>query len=82
MDFKAALGPGGTISLPEWRDAAAAAQAGGAPQLPYVEFFDVSTDPYEMHNAAPSLPAATLAQLHAQLAALMTCSGSAACNQF
>ena len=44
------------------------------------EFYDRTTDPNELHAAAATLPAATLARLHATLAALRTCHGAAACT--
>ena len=63
---------------------AAAVDSGvsGAAPTPFVEYFDISVDPYEMTNAAANLSPSTAAQLHAQLQTLMTCVGTAACNQF
>jgi N-acetylglucosamine-6-sulfatase len=44
------------------------------------EYYDRTTDPDELHNTAAGLPAATLARLHATLAALRSCHGGAACT--
>jgi arylsulfatase A-like enzyme len=44
-----------------------------------VEFFDFTTDPYELTNTAAALSAARRAALAARLAALRACHGSAEC---
>ncbi|MGH2913890.1 MAG: sulfatase family protein [Solirubrobacteraceae bacterium] len=56
------------------------------PDLLYVEYtdgerelYDLRTDPFELHNIAPIVPAARLERLHAQLARLEICHGGAAC---
>ncbi len=43
------------------------------------EFYDLRTDPYELHNLAGSLPFTELATLHAELVRLQDCHGAAAC---
>jgi N-acetylglucosamine-6-sulfatase len=43
------------------------------------EFYDLSTDPYELDNIASQLPARRLAELHAELARLHGCHGGTAC---
>jgi arylsulfatase A-like enzyme len=43
------------------------------------EFYDLRTDPSELHNIAGSLPLPTLAQLHAELLAVETCHDGVSC---
>jgi len=43
------------------------------------EFYDLTSDPYEQHNVAATLPAVTVDQLHAAVTALETCRGAAGC---
>jgi N-acetylglucosamine-6-sulfatase len=43
------------------------------------EYYDRTRDPNELHNVAGSLPEATLARLHAALAALRTCHDARSC---
>jgi len=43
------------------------------------EYYDRSTDPGELNNTAATLPAATLAALHTDLAAMTSCRGQTAC---
>jgi N-acetylglucosamine-6-sulfatase len=43
------------------------------------EYYDHAADPYQVHNIAAQLPAATREQLHRQLTALTACHGAAAC---
>lgn len=43
------------------------------------EFYDLTSDPYEQHNVAATLPAVTVDQLHAAVTALQTCRGAAGC---
>jgi N-acetylglucosamine-6-sulfatase len=45
-----------------------------------VEFFDYTTDPYELVNKAETMDAALKAALHARLAALGQCQGNAQCE--
>ena len=45
-----------------------------------VEYVDYARDPYELVNAAASLPPAHRAALSARLAAVRGCAGSAACD--
>jgi arylsulfatase A-like enzyme len=58
------------------------------PQFLYVEyndgereFYDLRSDPYELHNIAGSLQASTLAELHTELLAMENCHDGAACWQ-
>jgi N-acetylglucosamine-6-sulfatase len=44
------------------------------------EYYDLRTDPLELHNVVHSLPAARLAVLHRELSALVACHGAAACD--
>jgi hypothetical protein len=59
-----------------------AAAATAVAATPFVEYFDVAADPYEMTNAAGSLAPTVAAALSAQLAAFRTCVGTAACNKY
>jgi N-acetylglucosamine-6-sulfatase len=43
------------------------------------EFYDLRTDPFELHNIASSLSPETKAQLHAELMAMQHCHGDQAC---
>jgi N-acetylglucosamine-6-sulfatase len=43
------------------------------------EFYDLRTDPYELHNLAAGLSFAQLNALHAELLGLQDCHGAAAC---
>jgi arylsulfatase A-like enzyme len=43
------------------------------------EFYDLQSDPYELHNLAGHLSFSRLASLHAQLTRLEDCHGAAAC---
>ena len=43
------------------------------------EFYDLRTDPYELHNVVSSLSATQLAQLHDELSALENCHTGDAC---
>jgi N-acetylglucosamine-6-sulfatase len=43
------------------------------------EFYDLRSDPYELHNLAGSLSTAQLTELHAELGGLEECHGAAAC---
>jgi len=43
------------------------------------EFYDLRTDPFELHNIAGSLTRPRLASLHAELRALENCHGGKAC---
>jgi arylsulfatase A-like enzyme len=43
------------------------------------EFYDLRTDPFELHNIAGSLRPRQLSRLHAELSALRRCHGSKAC---
>jgi arylsulfatase A-like enzyme len=43
------------------------------------EFYDLQTDPFELHNLAGQLTAAALARLHAELLAMVQCHGGAQC---
>jgi N-acetylglucosamine-6-sulfatase len=43
------------------------------------EFYDLRTDPFELHNLADQLAGATLAQLHRALAAMKGCHGDESC---
>lgn len=47
----------------------------------FAEYFDMTTDPWEMNNTAALLPPATRAALSQRLQALITCKG-AACNAY
>jgi arylsulfatase A-like enzyme len=44
------------------------------------EYYDLSTDPNELHNVVSMLPPARLAALHSTLHALESCHGAAACQ--
>ena len=46
----------------------------------FVEFYDMTTDPWQLTNTAASLNVTDLAARTAQLAALMRCSGRANCT--
>jgi arylsulfatase A-like enzyme len=43
------------------------------------EYYDLRSDPFELHNLASYLPAWWLAVLHGELAAMERCHGDAAC---
>ncbi|MGH2881182.1 MAG: sulfatase, partial [Solirubrobacteraceae bacterium] len=43
------------------------------------EFYDLRTDPFELHNLARRLTSRELTQLHAGLARLKRCHGAARC---
>jgi N-acetylglucosamine-6-sulfatase len=43
------------------------------------EFYDLPTDPFELHNVASQLPASKLALLHAEAAQVESCHDGAAC---
>ncbi len=43
------------------------------------EYYDLRTDPFELHNLAPFLTPPALAQLHSEMLALEQCHGGAAC---
>jgi arylsulfatase A-like enzyme len=43
------------------------------------EFYDLETDPFELHNLAGQLTGATLTQLHLTLAAIESCHGEESC---
>jgi hypothetical protein len=43
------------------------------------EFYDLATDPYELHSLAASLTPVVLAGLHAELASLENCHTGSAC---
>jgi len=43
------------------------------------EFYDLRTDPFELHNLAAELTSSQLAQLHSELARLEHCHGGQAC---
>jgi N-acetylglucosamine-6-sulfatase len=45
------------------------------------EYYDRSRDPYELHNLAPELPASRQRALDADLRAMVTCHGQAACQR-
>ena len=45
------------------------------------EFYDLRTDPSELHNLASTLAPETLGRLHAQLLAMKGCQGDQACWQ-
>ncbi len=56
------------------------------PDLLYVEyrdgereFYDLRSDPFELHNLAGALTLEQLAGLHAELATLELCHGASAC---
>ena len=44
------------------------------------EYYDLTTDPLEHDNLAPTAPRSVLAALHDRLAALIACHGAAACQ--
>jgi N-acetylglucosamine-6-sulfatase len=44
------------------------------------QYFDLTHDPYELHNVAATLSATRLAKLHSLLEALANCHGAAACQ--
>lgn len=46
-----------------------------------VEYYDLRTDPFELHNIAYSLGARRLARLHRELAALANCHDAAECQR-
>ena len=46
-------------------------------QADFVELFDLSADPHELHNIAASAPAQQLAQLQARLLELRGCAANA-----
>jgi arylsulfatase A-like enzyme len=56
----------------------------GAVYVEYVsgerEYYVLSTDPYELHNVYSSLPASTVAALHAELGRVENCRDSPACS--
>jgi arylsulfatase A-like enzyme len=43
------------------------------------EYYDLQTDPFELHNLAGQLGAGALARLHAELLAMVQCRGGAQC---
>jgi hypothetical protein len=43
------------------------------------EFYDLQTDPFELHNLAGELSAPTLAQLHQTLMAMANCHDGVSC---
>jgi N-acetylglucosamine-6-sulfatase len=43
------------------------------------EFYDLRTDPFELHNLAAQLPRSQLALLHSELARLEHCHGGKQC---
>jgi arylsulfatase A-like enzyme len=45
-----------------------------------LEYYDLTRDPYELHNIAGTLTPQRLAQLHTQLHALTNCHGATACQ--
>jgi arylsulfatase A-like enzyme len=45
-----------------------------------VEFYDLRTDPFELHNIASQLPESSLLQLHSDLNRMRDCRGSACWN--
>lgn len=45
-----------------------------------VEYFDYTSDPFELSNLGPSMDVTLKATLHSRLAAAVACSGSAYCN--
>lgn len=44
------------------------------------DYYDLTTDPYELHNVAAGLTPARLAQLHAAVAANAACAGAVQCG--
>ncbi len=44
------------------------------------EYYDLTRDPLELDNLAPTAPATTLAALHTQLGKLIACHGATACQ--
>jgi arylsulfatase A-like enzyme len=56
----------------------------GAVYVEYVdgerEYYNLATDPYELHNVYPSLPPSKVAALHAELARLENCRDSPTCS--
>jgi N-acetylglucosamine-6-sulfatase len=45
-----------------------------------VGYYDLKSDPYQLHNIAPTLPAARLAALHAAMLANHSCQGATSCG--
>ena len=43
------------------------------------EYYDLRTDPFELDNLAPYMPAALLAELHSELLAMERCHNGVAC---
>ena len=63
-----------------WASTAASSTIPSATAAPFVEYFDLTVDPYEMVNAAGTQNPGRLAALHDLLVTRASCKGGAACN--